>query len=101
MNKGDQQFDDLLKVPDEAIIKSQQVEIGKLNAYIEELEFKISGSKYKLTESKIVNYVNGIENLQNALSNRKKEIESLICKNKKLEDRINDLMYKNFHGIKF
>jgi hypothetical protein len=39
-NKG-REIHGLHKVPDSVIIKSQQVEIGQLNSYIDELKFKL------------------------------------------------------------
>ena len=95
MDKGVELFNDLSKVPDSAIIKSQQIEIGKLKAYIDELEFNKPPS-----ESKIINYNMQINNMEKALINRKSEIKNLKSKIKKQEEEINSLMYKNFHSIK-
>lgn len=94
MNKSNQQHDDLFKVPDEAIIKSQQVEIGKLNSYIQELEERNEDRRMKTDLYAISVEVRKAKGVNNAL---KEHNNGLVKNNKKLLDNNSALVNKNKH----
>jgi multidrug resistance efflux pump len=73
---------DLLKVPDSVIIKSQQVELGKLKSYIDELKYRKSNEEYEA-----------------ALTKRNNTIKGLKENNEGLQNRVKQLMYENFNLI--
>ena len=69
---------DLLKLPDEAIIKNQQVEIGKLKAYIDELENEKT-----------------VRHLETVLAKKNKRIESLKQEVEELKQKCNQIRFEN------
>lgn len=81
--KDQENYPDLLKVPDHAIIKELRTELGKANAYIAELEDTI-----KEKDLKIKNQSENIKGYKNKDDKRKEEIYSLNNQVFTLKDRI-------------
>ena len=68
----DEEIFGLFKVPDEEVIKSMRIEIGKLNSYITELEFKCDMYEIKKHEDLCM-----INNLKNTIDDLRKRIKEL------------------------
>lgn len=92
-NKGKPIFG-LNKIPDNIIIENQEIEIGKLNSYILELEDKLKGQSQseKLSEKDNVDIVklrNKLTDFENKYKNKSLKYEKLLDKyvllNKKFE----------------
>lgn len=70
-SKGEERFPDLLKVPEEALLKAANIEIGQLKSYIVELEEKLK------TESRntrmLTNENNSLKKIVRELSEQVKE----------------------------
>ena len=77
---------DLMKLPDHIIIKSQQVEIGKLNSYTQELEEKLNELKNKTDRFSIDLEIHRLTGLN-------KKYKSIM---KSLENKIKKLKEDNF-----
>lgn len=72
MGKADENYG-LLKIPDSVIVKEQAIEIGKLKAYIEELEEKLK-VKGQMKKGSIEALINNNEQLKK----RNKHLTSLL-----------------------
>lgn len=99
-NKKDTPVYGLEKIPDEVIIQELRLEMGKLNAYIEELEFELKTIKAD-REGYILKLENTVKSLKNQMKpdpnspkqiskskeiiNLKKTISDLLCKMNKNE----------------
>ena len=76
--------DELLKIPDDVLLKYSRREVGMLKAYIDELEYKIEQLKQS-PENKDSEVYN----------NMKTQVKSLEKKNKSLEELNYKLIYEN------
>jgi len=86
MATKDKEWSGLLKVPDSEIIKLLRTELGKANAYIQELE-NTKGDILKL-EKKCKKLTGKCTSLDNLLINARRRIQDLIISNEALKKQL-------------
>jgi len=91
----DKQWSGLIKVPAEEIIKELRLELGKANAYISELEFKLT--EFEELKSKKEN-LERLKALETELSRVKKKLDDTrnrLADSEKVRDHFKKELFKS------
>jgi t-SNARE complex subunit (syntaxin) len=86
MPTKDKEWSGLLKVPDSEVVKLLRTELGKANAYIQELE-NTKGDVLKL-EKKCKKLLDKCNSLDGLLVNARRRIQDLIISNEALKKQL-------------
>ena len=88
----DKEVHGLMKLPNEVVIEQLRLELGKANAYISEMEEKLSDSGNKIKKQTLLCLESRIKNLEKKISNLKKEFEEVSLQKDMLQSKIYDIM---------
>ena len=91
----DKQWSGLMKVPAEEIIKELRLELGKANAYISELEFKLK--EFEELKAKKEN-LERLKALETELSREKKKLDDTrnrLADSEKVRDHFKKELFKS------
>jgi cell division protein ZapA (FtsZ GTPase activity inhibitor) len=86
----------LLKIPSEAVIKELRVELGKANAYIQELKerMKLINTKEVKVQT-LINLEGRVKNLEKELEKSRKECNKVVQENIRMRKQLFDNELKN------
>lgn len=87
----DKEWTGLLKIPSEEVIKELRIELGKANAYINELEHRLSElNGVRIKEHKLVCLEGRVKNLEKELEKSRKECNKVVAHNLRMRKQLFD-----------
>jgi hypothetical protein len=81
----DKEVHGLMKLPDEVVIAQLRLELGKSNAYISELEEKLSDNGYNIKKQTLLCLQGRIKNLEKSLEKSRKECNKVVEHNLRMQ----------------
>jgi len=86
--KKDREVHGLMKVPEEAVISQLRLELGKANAYISELEERLSEGGNQIKKDTLFHLEGRIKNLEKALDKSRKECNKVVEHNLRMQKQL-------------
>jgi biotin operon repressor len=81
----DKEVHGLMKLPPEAVIAQLRLELGKSNAYISELEEKLSDNGHNIKKQTLLCLEGRIKNLEKSLEKSRKECNKVVEHNLRMQ----------------
>lgn len=88
----DKEWTGLLKIPSEEVIKELRIELGKANAYINELEHRLNslGGLKEIKAQHLDSLERRIKNLEKKLEKSRKECNEVVAHNLRMQKQLFD-----------
>lgn len=91
----DKQWSGLMKVPAEEIIKELRLELGKANAYISELEFKLVEFESLKTKKENIERLKALETELSRVKKKLDDTRNRLADSEKIRDHFKKELFKS------